>query len=77
MLVFLLVSSEFTFFDAIDFHIKIVHRVAAAGPTSLRSLRELRLGKPARDLSERRERRLPRQSPKGEGGRELRLGKPS
>src|SRR5580700_7640145 len=36
--------------------------------SSLRSLCELRLGKPATHLSERSERRLPRHSPKGGGG---------
>src|SRR5467141_2047706 len=36
-------------------------------PTSVRSLRERRLGKPAQILG-RSERRLPRRSPKGEGG---------
>ena len=58
------------------------------GSTSLRSLRELRLGKPRSVLSQRSERRLFRRSPQGEGGpenglplpsiqlRELRLGKP-
>src|ERR1700684_4458725 len=35
------------------------------GSTSLRSLRELRLGKPRRGLSQRSERRLPRRSPFG------------
>src|SRR6478672_1063727 len=39
-----------------------------ASPTSLRSLRELRLGKPARLSQKRSERRLPRRSPKGEDG---------
>ena len=38
------------------------------GSTSLRSLRELRLGKPRTGLSQRSERRLPRHSPKGDGG---------
>ena len=38
------------------------------GSTSLRSLRELRLGKPQCGLSWRSERRLPRRSPQGEGG---------
>src|SRR5262249_49466510 len=36
--------------------------------TSLSSLRELRLGEPGRALDWRSERRLPRRSPKGEGG---------
>ena len=38
------------------------------GSTSLRSLRELRLGKPRPTLSERSKRRLPRHGPKGDGG---------
>src|SRR4051812_40608296 len=38
------------------------------GSTSLRSLRELRLGMPHPALSWRRERMLPRHSPKGDGG---------
>src|SRR5580704_3578747 len=50
------------------FYTPLVGSSILSPPTSLRSLRELRLGKPAQSLSWRSERRLPRRSPKGEGG---------
>jgi hypothetical protein len=58
-------------------HNGLVAGSSPAGPTSLRSLRELWLGRPAH--RKRSERRLPRRSPSGEGGlfrRAQRLGRP-
>jgi len=49
-------------------HNGLVAGSSPAGRTSLRSLRELRLGKPAQVFRKRSGRRLPRPSPSGEGG---------
>jgi hypothetical protein len=49
-------------------HNGLVAGSSPAGRTSLRSLRELRLGKPAQVFRKRSGRRLPRRSPSGEGG---------
>ncbi len=49
-------------------HNGLVAGSSPAGPTSLRSLRELRLGKPVPHIESESEQRLPRRSPRGVGG---------